>query len=171
MCALLVGQIGDHFVESGWRGRQLNVLGVHLLTRGHLSELVLHYSEHLTHRVEDASRKFILVVDGEPSGEHGCDVGFEHLGYLLTDERFLVQHIKVLVGLRALTKSTIVLRCVIHPHKDVLCVRRRLCVQKVIRGVGIVAWVFLEAFQSAQVHNLFDHMKTLGKKEVRKLMR
>lgn len=61
-----------------------------LLTRRHISQLVLDDCEHLTDSVEYAAGEFVLVIDGEPAAEHRSDVGLEDLSDLLADEWLLV---------------------------------------------------------------------------------
>jgi len=67
------------FVESRQCVLQLVVRGVVLLTRGHLRQLVLHIGEHLTHCEENSTGQLFLVVQHEPLGERGLDLGLEDL--------------------------------------------------------------------------------------------
>ena len=137
------------------------MFGVMFLTRWHISQLVLDDCKHLADRVEDASGKFVLVIDRQPATEHLCDVRLEDLRDLLLDEWLLVQHSEVLIRPWALAETAIVLRRAIHLHEDVFCIGLSVHVQKVIRGHGVVSWILLEAFQSFQVHNLFDNVQAL----------
>ena len=137
------------------------MFSVMLLTRRHISQLVLDDCEHLADCVEDASGKFVLVIDSQPATEHLCDVRLEDLSDLLPDEWLLVQHSVVLVRLWTLSETAIVLRCAVHLHEDVFCIGLSIHVQKVIRGLRIVCWIFFEAFQSFRVHNLLDNVQAL----------
>ena len=69
-------------------------------------QLVLHDSEHLPHRVEDAARELFLVVDaGDPLGQHLGNLWFEHLRNLQFNERFSVQNLKILLLFGLLSKG------------------------------------------------------------------
>jgi len=48
---------------------------VKFLTGGHISELVLDDSEHLTDGVENTARELVLVIDGQPAAQHLADSG------------------------------------------------------------------------------------------------
>ena len=109
------------------------MFSVHLLTRWHVSQLVLDDCEHLADRVKDAPRKFVLVIDSQPATEHLCNVSLEDLSDLLLDEWLLVEHSEVLVRLWSLSETAIVLRCAVHLHEDVFRIRLSIHVQKVIR--------------------------------------
>ena len=137
------------------------MLGVMLLTRWYISQLVLDDCEHLADRCEDASGKFVLVIDSQPATKHLCDVGLKDLRDLQLDEWLLVQHSVVLVRLWTLSETAIVLRCAVHLHEDVFCIGLSVHVEKVIRRLRIVRWILFEAFQSFQVHNLLDNVQAL----------
>ena len=66
------------------------MLGVMLLTRWYISQLVLDDCEHLADRAEDASGKFVLVIDSQPATKHLCDIGLKDLCNLQLDEWRLV---------------------------------------------------------------------------------
>ena len=80
---------------------------------------------------------------------------------LLAHEWFLIKHVEVLVRFRTIAKTAVILSCRVHLHEDLLCIRGAICVQKVIGGVGIVVWIFLEAFQTLQVDDLLDNVQAL----------
>ena len=122
--------------------------GVHLLTGGHVSKLVLYDCEHLADGVENTSSELVLVIYGQPAAQHRRNFGFEHLGDLLANEGFLIQHSEVLAGFRALTETSVVLGRRGHLEEDILGVWDARRVQKVIGRVSIFSWVSLEAFQS-----------------------
>ena len=63
------------FIKSSWGGRQLDMGSVKFLTGGHISELVLDDSEHLTDGVENTARELVLVIDGQPAAQHLADSG------------------------------------------------------------------------------------------------
>ena len=65
------------------------MVGVEVLTGGDVGKLVLNHSEHLSHRVVDATGELVLVVDCEPAAEHLRNIGLQHLRDAQLVESFL----------------------------------------------------------------------------------
>ena len=141
------------------------MVGVEVLTGGDVGKLVLNHSEHLSHRVVDATGELVLVVDCEPAAEHGSNIGLEDLGDRQLCERLVFQDIEVLFSLGAVSKVLCVVRLHGHLAEDILGVLGILRVQTHVIGRENIAFsLILETFHSFQIDHGFDDMQTLHTK-------
>ena len=74
--------------------------GMGLLRSRHFKKLRFDHSVHLAHSEEDAAGELLLVVDGEPAGEHGLDLRLQDLRAGQLRQRLLLQDAKVLLRAR-----------------------------------------------------------------------
>ena len=79
LTASSVFDVCSHVVETGRSSLELDMCRVEILTCWNICELILDDSEHLSHSIENATGKFVLVVDCKPATQHLRDVWFENL--------------------------------------------------------------------------------------------
>ena len=79
LAASSVFDLCSHAVETGRCGLKLNMCRVEILTCWNICELILDDCEHLSHSVENATGKFVLVVDCKPATQHLRNFWFEYL--------------------------------------------------------------------------------------------
>ena len=80
LTALSFRHLLDDFVETRKGNVHLSVSCMEVLTRRHISELVLDDGVHLSYREKDASSKLVLVIDSQPPIEDIPHSRLQHLG-------------------------------------------------------------------------------------------
>ena len=158
------------FVEPRQRDLQFSVRRVVLLARRHNGQLVLHYGEHVAHSEEYTPRQLVLVIEGEPLGEHLLDVGLEDLRARELAESFLLEDRKILLCSRPLTESLRVPCCVCHLAEEVrgglsardVNVKVSSEIEFSLTALQAIDLVFVsETLGTFCIDNRFDQVKTL----------